>query len=130
MLSDHFAETLSNPPSISSDFPTIKFQPIYCHQPSSSKALIHRSSCCLRRTNRIASYQVCDPSKALVPSQPGTERSLLQNDNAPYFITLYCMSQGRAVMQLVEALRYNPGGSRVRFPMVSFELFIEIIHRG
>jgi hypothetical protein len=25
MLSDHFAETLCNPPSISSDFPTIKF---------------------------------------------------------------------------------------------------------
>jgi hypothetical protein len=28
---------------------------------------------------------------------------------------------------LVEALRYKPGRSRVRFPMVSLEFFIDII---
>ena len=33
---------------------------------------------------------------------------------------------GHAVAQLVEALRYN-GRSRVRFPMVSSEFFIDII---
>ena len=31
------------------------------------------------------------------------------------------------VAQLVEALRYKTGSSRVRFPMVSLEFFIDII---
>ena len=32
-----------------------------------------------------------------------------------------------AVAQLVEALRYEPEGSRVRFPIVSLEFLIDII---
>jgi hypothetical protein len=32
-----------------------------------------------------------------------------------------------AVAQLAEALRYKPKKSRVRFPMVSLEIFIDII---
>jgi hypothetical protein len=31
------------------------------------------------------------------------------------------------VAQLVEALRYKPDGREVRFPVVSFEFFIEIV---
>jgi hypothetical protein len=34
---------------------------------------------------------------------------------------------GHAVAQLVEALRYEPERSRVRFPMVSLEFFIDTI---
>jgi len=34
---------------------------------------------------------------------------------------------GHTVKQLVEALRYKPVRSRVRFPMVSLEIFIDII---
>ena len=37
------------------------------------------------------------------------------------------MAKGHAVAQLVEALRYKAGNSRVRFPMVSLEFFIYII---
>ena len=36
-------------------------------------------------------------------------------------------SSGQAVLQLVEALRYKPEGSQVRFPMVSLKFFIDII---
>jgi hypothetical protein len=32
-----------------------------------------------------------------------------------------------AVAQLIEALRYNPEGRWVRFPMVSLEFFIDVI---
>jgi len=32
-----------------------------------------------------------------------------------------------AVAQLVEALRYKSGGSRVRFPIMSLEFFIDVI---
>ena len=38
------------------------------------------------------------------------------------YIYIYITS-GHGVAQLVEALRYNPGRSRVRFPMVSLEFF-------
>jgi hypothetical protein len=34
---------------------------------------------------------------------------------------------GHAVGQLVEALPYTAGRSRVRFPMVSLEFFVDII---
>jgi len=37
---------------------------------------------------------------------------------------------GHAVAQSVEALRYKPGRSRVRFPMVSLGFFIYIILRS
>jgi len=40
---------------------------------------------------------------------------------------LYLYLVGYAVAQLVEALRYEPGRSRVRFPMMSLEFFIDII---
>ena len=38
------------------------------------------------------------------------------------------MATGHAVAQLFEVLRYKPGRSRVRLPMVSLEFFIVIIH--
>ena len=39
----------------------------------------------------------------------------------------YIIFTGHAVAQSVEALRYKAGRSRVRFPMVSLEFFIDII---
>jgi hypothetical protein len=41
-----------------------------------------------------------------------------------FFFFLYFLSQGHAVAQLVEALRYPVGRSRVPFPKVSLEFFI------
>jgi len=37
------------------------------------------------------------------------------------------MAKEHAVVQLVEALRYKAESSRVRFPMVSLEFFIDTI---
>jgi hypothetical protein len=42
------------------------------------------------------------------------------------FNTEYRGEGGHAVAQLVEALRYKPEKSRVQFPMVSLEIFIDI----
>ena len=36
---------------------------------------------------------------------------------------------GRAVVQLVEALRYTPGRSRVRFPLVSLCSYATVVRR-
>jgi len=38
-----------------------------------------------------------------------------------------CLCFGHAVAQFVQAVRYKPESSGVRFPMVSLEFFIDII---
>ena len=47
--------------------------------------------------------------------------------NAPKKMCKYIVNQGHAVEQLVVALALQAGRSRVQFPMVSLEFFIDII---
>ena len=46
-----------------------------------------------------------------------------QQLTAEKFNTFIGSYRGHALAQLVEALRYKPGRSRVRFPMVSLDFF-------
>jgi len=46
--------------------------------------------------------------------------------NIYIYIYIY-IYMGYALAQLVEALRYKPEDSRVRFPMASLDFFIDII---
>jgi hypothetical protein len=59
--------------------------------------------------------------------QQGTEKLVPQYDKCLSYTGTYLEIGGHTVAQLIEALRYQPEGSRDRFPMVSLESFIDII---